>query len=192
MVGQGPRLSADARRQVTLEAAAEVFARNGYHGATTDRIAREAGISQTYVVRMFGTKEQLFLAVISQSLACILDEFRKTLAEEDESRPVLYRLGATYILLARQRGIHLPLMHAFALGADPVIGAAARAGFLRLLRFLVDEAQLTHEDADSFLARGMLINTLMGLQMDADPDPAGMDLVSRVLSRSPDTPTGAP
>lgn len=45
--------------------------------------------------------------------------------------------------------------------SDPVTGAPARAGFLRLLKFLLDEAQLAPDEADEFIARGMLINTLM-------------------------------
>lgn len=172
---------------MTLTAAAEVFAQHGYYGATTDRIAREAGISQAYVVRMFGSKEQLFLAVIGQSLDSILDAFRTALASSDEELSTLDRLGAAYVALAKQRGIHLPLMHAFAMGSDPVIGAAARAGFLQLLKFLLDEAGLAPAEADSFIARGMLINTLMGLRMEMESDPAGSQLAGRVLKTAPDT-----
>ena len=178
---QPTRLSAGARRDATLGAAAEVFARHGYYGATTDQIAREAGISQTYVVRMFGTKEQLFLDVIGQSLALILTEFRAALDAPNNELSTLDRLGVAYKTLAKQRGIHLPLMHAFALGSEPVIGPAAREGFLGLTRFLLEEAELTIEEADGFLARGMLINTLMGLRMDSDPDPLASELVDRVL-----------
>lgn len=191
MNNQGHRLSSHDRRQATLIAAAEVFARHGYYGATTDQIAREAGISQPYVVRMFGTKKQLFLAVIGQSLDFILDEFRNALATPEDGRTALERLGAAYIALAKQRGIHLPLMHAFALGSDPTIGAAARNGFLRLLKFLLDDAKLPPADADNFLARGMLINTLMGLQMDVDPDPAGHQLADRMMNVPPAPGAGA-
>lgn len=180
---QGPRLSSAERRQATLNAASEVFARHGYYGATTDQIAREAGISQPYVCRMFGTKEQLFLAVIGQSLDLILDAFRSALAAPADGRSTLERLGSAYVTLAKQRGIHLPLMHAFALGSDPAIGAAARTGFLRLLKFLLEEADIPPADADNFLARGMLINTVMGLQMEADADPAGHQLADRVLNK---------
>jgi TetR/AcrR family transcriptional regulator len=179
---QPRRLSAGARREETLNAAAEIFARRGYHGATTDQIAQEAGISQTYVVRMFGTKEQLFLDVIGQSLALILSEFRSALDAPEDDRSTFERLGAAYRALTEQRGVHLPLLHAFALGADPAIGSAARAGFLQLTRFLLDEAELSPKEADDFLARGMLINILMGLRMDTDPDPVASGLVDRVLA----------
>lgn len=179
-----PRLPAAERRQATLGAAAEVFAQHGYYGATTDRIAREAGISQAYVVRMFGSKEQLFLAVMGQSLELILDGFRKALAAPDGEGSTMDRLGAAYVMLAEQRGVHLPLMHAFAMGSDPVIGPAARGGFLQLLKFLLEEAELSPAEADDFIARGMLINTLMGLRMEMAADPAGSQLADRVLKGS--------
>ncbi len=56
------RLTSDQRRESILEAATVVFGERGYHGATTDAIASAAGISQAYVVRMFGSKEELFIA----------------------------------------------------------------------------------------------------------------------------------
>ena len=57
-------------------------------------------------------------------------------------------------------------------------------GILQLLRFLLDEAQLAPAEADNFIARGMLINTLTGLRMELDPDPAGSQLADRVLKNS--------
>ncbi len=47
-----------------LEVARTVFARDGYRGATTLDIAREAGVSETLVLKHFGTKEGLFRAAV--------------------------------------------------------------------------------------------------------------------------------
>ena len=49
-------MNADERREQVLAAATRAFARTGYAGTSTDVVAREAGVSQPYVVRMFGTK----------------------------------------------------------------------------------------------------------------------------------------
>ena len=38
------------------------FAEGGYNGTSTEAIAREAGISQPYLFRLFRTKKELFLA----------------------------------------------------------------------------------------------------------------------------------
>src|SRR4051794_41459597 len=56
------RLTADERRAEIVEAAVTAFARGGFDGASTDDIARIAGVSQPYLFRLFGTKRELFLA----------------------------------------------------------------------------------------------------------------------------------
>ncbi len=48
-----------------LEAAARVFAEGGFRGATTRRIAQEAGVNEITLFRHFGSKERLLLAAIA-------------------------------------------------------------------------------------------------------------------------------
>ena len=48
------RMNADDRRELVLAAATRAFARSGYAGTSTDAVAREAGVSQPYVVRLYG------------------------------------------------------------------------------------------------------------------------------------------
>jgi len=57
-------MSGDARRDEIVAAAVRLFAEHGYAGTTTDAVARAAGISQPYVVRLFGSKRALFVAVV--------------------------------------------------------------------------------------------------------------------------------
>jgi AcrR family transcriptional regulator len=59
-------MSGNARRESIVRAALPVFARLGRDGASTDEIARAAGVSQPYVIRLFGGKDALFLAVIDE------------------------------------------------------------------------------------------------------------------------------
>src|SRR5580704_10052624 len=63
------RLTAPERREQILEAAVAVFAERGYEGASTDVIARMAGISQPYLFRLFGTKRELIIATIKRCFA---------------------------------------------------------------------------------------------------------------------------
>ena len=56
------RKSAEERREEIVALAIEHFALGGYKGTSTDAIAREAGISQPYLFRLFKTKRELFLA----------------------------------------------------------------------------------------------------------------------------------
>ncbi len=59
-----PRLQ--RTRERILQAAAEVFASQGYAGATTRGIADAAGMSELTLFRHFGTKRNLFMAMLDQ------------------------------------------------------------------------------------------------------------------------------
>jgi AcrR family transcriptional regulator len=163
------RMPSGERRELILESATEVFGERGYAGATTDGIARAAGISQAYVVRMFGSKEKLFIEVLNRALLRLVSVFRSEIAAHEASgdAPELLpsKLGAAYIDMIADRGMLLALMQSFAQGHDRVIGEAARCGFLDIYTLLREEARLSPDDANIFLAHGMMMNTLMGLQL---------------------------
>ena len=170
-------MKSEDRRESILLAATEVFGQFGYFGATTDHVAKAAGVSQPYVVRMFGTKERLFLEVIERALGLLLVMFRGVLAEGDHDLKA--RFAIAYVDMLRQRGLLLSLMHAFVLGSDPVIGAAARRGFLEVYGLLRHEAGFTPEEAQTFLEGGMLLNTLVGLRMSDEFETS--DLANELL-----------
>jgi TetR/AcrR family transcriptional regulator len=166
-------MASDERRQLVLTAATEVFGQRGYAGTTTDQVAIAAGVSQPYVVRIFGTKEKLFLAVLERALDTLMAAVRRALANVSDV-PVDHRMGIAYADLLTDRGLLLSLMHGFVLGSDPEIGRVARAGFLEVYAFLKTEAGMTPEVAGDFLAHGMMLNTLVGIRMldeyDTNPD----------------------
>ncbi len=165
------RMAAGERRELVLAAAAGVFGERGYVGATTDAVAKASGVSQPYVVRMFGTKAALFQAVLERSLDRLIAAFREEIAQNASSGEDLHLcIGRRYVELLADRGLLLSLMQAFMLGADPEIGPTARAGFLRVYRLLRDVAGFSPVEASQFLSGGMMINTLVGLRMGADFD----------------------
>ena len=183
------RMKSPERRELILEAATTVFGERGYVGATTDAVAKAAGVSQPYVVRMFGTKEALFLAVLDRALERLLTSFRAALEDETATLPtgepltIHARLGVAYADLLADRGLLLSLMHAFVLGAEPVIGERARRGFLEVYAFLRDDAGFTAEEANEFLAVGMLLNTMVGVRMtdEYDSSPAARELLQCLM-----------
>jgi AcrR family transcriptional regulator len=146
-------------------------------GSTTDDVAKAASISQPYVVRLFGSKENLFLAAMERALDELLAAFRTALAADDE-RPVSTRIGDAYVDLLRVRGLHQTLSHGYLLGAHPVIGPAARRGFAMVWRFFRDEAGFDADTARAFIAEGMLIDTMIGLRLvdDYGDDPSITEL----------------
>jgi AcrR family transcriptional regulator len=165
--GQGEatrRMSSDERREQIVTAAIAVFGAKGYVGTTTDDVARAASVSQPYVVRLFGTKENLFLAALESALQLLLEAFRSAPNQGDLDERT-EAMGQTYLNLLEVRGLHQILSQAFLLGAHPVIGPAARAGFESVWHFLRDDAGFAPDEARKFLAMGMLINTMVGLRM---------------------------
>jgi AcrR family transcriptional regulator len=64
------RLTRERRRDLTrtalIEAAAQVFARRGFHGASLEEIADTAGFTRGAIYKNFADKEDLFFAVRDQ------------------------------------------------------------------------------------------------------------------------------
>src|SRR5215471_2315704 len=110
------RRTAAERREEILEAALTEFADGGLHGASTDAIARRAGISQPYLFRLFGTKKELFLAVLERGFERTLEAFQLGVgrARGGESG-VFDEMGKAYVeLLASDRRILLAQMQSYA------------------------------------------------------------------------------
>ena len=76
---------AQTRREL-LDAAATVFARQGYHGTSVDEVADAAGYTKGAVYSNFSSKEQLFLELldrqIDQAVEVIEDIFAKAAPDE--------------------------------------------------------------------------------------------------------------
>ena len=79
------RKSADERREEITEIALRHFAEGGYHGTSTEAIAREAGISQPYLFRLFRTKKELFLACSDACYARVGQVFSDAVAADPEN-----------------------------------------------------------------------------------------------------------
>jgi AcrR family transcriptional regulator len=61
-------------RAALLDAAARVYARRGFDGATIDEIAEEAGFTKGAVYDHFGSKENLLFALLDEHLAAQIAE----------------------------------------------------------------------------------------------------------------------
>ena len=59
----------ERNRVLVLDAARRVFLNRGYHAATLDEIADEAGFSRGVVQSRFGNKADLFLALLEERIA---------------------------------------------------------------------------------------------------------------------------
>jgi AcrR family transcriptional regulator len=64
MTRQVHRVPSDERRTQILQAATELFARQGFNGITTREIADRVGVEETILFRLFPSKRDLYWAVI--------------------------------------------------------------------------------------------------------------------------------
>jgi AcrR family transcriptional regulator len=77
------RLSAPDRRAAILDAALEVFSRSGYHGASIDEIAQEAGISKALIYEHFPSKKDLHASLLERHVQDIFERLAESAATPD-------------------------------------------------------------------------------------------------------------
>src|SRR5690348_15387093 len=124
-----PRRSAAERREEILAIAVRHFAEGGYHGTSTEAIAREAGISQPYLFRLFRTKRELFLACADRCYANVGAVFAGAVAGDtpEERRQ---SMGQAYVeRLLADRHMLLFQLQGYAAAGEPAIREAMRRGF---------------------------------------------------------------
>jgi AcrR family transcriptional regulator len=105
---------AEQRRGV-LDAAREVFARHGYHGATIERVARLSGTPRPTVYELFGGKEDLFAAVVEESAERVVARLSSSFEESaDFPLPAFVRhnFTAVFDLFANDRDAVTVLLNA--------------------------------------------------------------------------------
>ena len=81
----------EAKRERVLDAARNLFLRNGLRGTTMEAIAREARIAKPTLYAHFPDKDAVFLAIVEQLLAAKFAAFEAGL---DGDGPVEDRVGA--------------------------------------------------------------------------------------------------
>jgi AcrR family transcriptional regulator len=129
---------AAANRAALLAAARKVFLAAGYHGATVDAIAGEAGFTIGAVYSRFGGKAELFLALLEQRIEERIGQIRSVV---DGSGPAadlvavarqwagVLRTDLDWTLLVIEFRVHA--------ARDPVLAARFAELHGRLLRALV-------------------------------------------------------
>ena len=154
------RKSAEQRREEIVEIAFRHFAEGGYNGTSTEAIAREAGISQPYLFRLFRTKRELFLACVGPLLRAgrrrSSDEAAADAADEERLHGDGPRLRER---LLPDRHALLFQMQAYAV-SEPEIRAYVREGYQELVRTVAELAGVEVDATWEFFATGMLLNVM--------------------------------
>jgi AcrR family transcriptional regulator len=170
------RQTADERRGAIVSAGVDEFAARGLSGASVDAIARRAGVSQPYVFQLFGTKKDLFIAVIRHGFERTRIAFEGAVHRFEQGDDFgvdcdtpLGAMGEAYKSLLADRTLLLVQLQAYAACSDPEVGEAVREEFSALRRYIQDASRATDLDIHAFLAEGMLLNVYAAMQLGGDP-----------------------
>ncbi|GAA1578510.1 TetR family transcriptional regulator [Kribbella hippodromi] len=166
------RMTRDERRAQVLGIAEEEFAIAGLYGASTETIARRAGITQAYVFRLFGTKKQLFLACVDAAFGRMATALLRA-ARGARGIEALAAMGQEYYdMLSDRTTLLLQLQGTAAAAAgDGEVRDAVRASFARLWQTVAQTANLDPVTIKAFLAFGMLLNTNAALDLPQVDEP---------------------
>jgi len=172
------RQTAEERREAVLEAAAREFARKGFHGASTDTIAKAAGISQPYLFRLFGTKKELYVATTERKLEETYQVFERA-SRGKSGTEALRAMGEAYRGLIEDRERLQLMLHCFAASADdPEIRESGRRVWRDLVELAERRSGGSPEVISTFFGKGMLLNVLSAMGVMEDPTPWGDLLIA--------------
>ncbi|GAA2587480.1 TetR/AcrR family transcriptional regulator [Actinomadura fulvescens] len=119
--------AAQVRRRI-MDAALEVFVRDGYVGAKTDEIAAAAGASKQTIYKYFGRKESLFEHIVLDRLGGIDQLFQDAMGElatTDDVEPTLRAVARKFVhALTRQSHLRVRRLVIAEAGRFPKLGHA--------------------------------------------------------------------
>jgi len=109
-VAVGNTLKKDRKQEKILQGAMQVFFRDGYLGASMDRVALEAGVSKQTIYSHFCDKESLFKALIERITMARFHAFFASGELIGEPEQLLRQLAETYLLKVAEDRDYLNLL----------------------------------------------------------------------------------
>ncbi len=167
-------------RRRLLDSAEAVFARSGFHGASVDELAREAGATTGALYSNFAGKEDLFLALFEERIATDVGDYSQIVAEGATLEQQVRGAADHWMEILRERPDYFPLLMEFwsyaireSVLRERLAGrlAALRSASGRLFMETAERhGQPPHAEAALFV--GQLINALAnGLAFEKLADP---------------------
>lgn len=158
------RQTAEERRHDVILAAIQEFATFGYHGGSTERIAKAAGISQPYVLRLFGTKKSLFIAALERVCDDIveawdqsLQDYLKSDAGPDTPAARIAALRTPFLRFVEDVIEVRLVLQASAASEDTEIRHALKRGMARMFNWVREATGESYEVVQTFWAHGMML-----------------------------------
>jgi AcrR family transcriptional regulator len=176
----GTRQTADQRRETLLDAAMLEFGLKGLHGASTDDIARRAGISQPYLFRLFRSKRELFLAAVERCFARTEQVFRDAVTG-DTPEERLHSMGYAYCELVADRPRLMMQMQAYAACGEDDVRETVRRCYEHLYREVSHLAGATPEALRDWFSVGMFLNVMSAMDAPGVAAPWIRELMGELL-----------
>ena len=157
-------------RDQLLQAAARVYAEVGYRGATTRRIAFQAGVNEITLFRHFGSKDALLQEAIDRAGGALLGNALpetprdplEELAEWARSHIGALRQRRSLIRTCMGEIEEHPGLVSSSLESPPAQAARMLVGYLRRLRELGIATAEFNEEAAAAMLMGALFGDAMG------------------------------
>lgn len=149
------------------------FATYGLHGASTVNIAGRAGISQPYVLRLFETKQRLFLETVAMARHVIETTWERALQQmpaEATPQQRLEALAHAFQGITSRTEVLRLLLQAFSAAADDEVREQCQRAMLGLFDWVRSATGVSSQEVQMFFAQGMLI--MVGVSIGA---PQAMD-----------------
>ncbi|MFJ8084970.1 TetR/AcrR family transcriptional regulator [Streptomyces sp. NPDC096205] len=163
------RMSAEERRESVVRAAMKEFARGGYHGTSTEAIAKRVGVSQPYLFRLFPGKKAMFLAAADWCMESTIRTFQEA-SEGLHGEEALRAMANAYtkVIAEQPERLMMQMQMFIAVGAaeeegDHEFGEAVRTGWMRLWDVVHLPLGADVKETTTFMAYGMLINSLVAM-----------------------------
>ncbi|MFC1879435.1 TetR/AcrR family transcriptional regulator [Chloroflexota bacterium] len=167
-------------RRRLLQAAAQIFAEKGYSGATTRGIAEAAELSELTLFRHFGSKKNLFMAVVQHGSALPGMQAKLSATLSGDPSQDLRQIGVHFLstILKRRKAILMTLSEAARLPevrqATQGVPDQQRQMLSVYLEGLIQTGRLRPQDpslmAQAFL--GMLFAYAINMAMHDENPPA--------------------
>lgn len=101
------RLPRRQRRESLLAAAREVFVETGYHAAAMDEIAARAGVTKPVLYQHFGSKRDLYLAVLDNGMEHFTAALGTALRSTDDNRARVTATMRAYLrFMSHEEGVY--------------------------------------------------------------------------------------
>lgn len=149
------RLPAEQRRRQLILSAIPVFARSGYHGATTRAIAEQAGVAEALLYRYFSGKRELFVAAVQLTCDRLVEGVDDILERHRDEPTLAIRalLGFSRAMLTRHPDMARMNFMVSAELDDPDV----RAAYLPVQAMILDRIE---HAANDWRDRGLVRPTL--------------------------------